>query len=108
WVETTSISLKGEEKSRKQQRCYYGADGKLQKIAMGTPAPAPAPPAPSGGRSGRLKAKVVENKKDEMKDYMEKAASLIQQYLPPKPEDIQRAKDAGKVKADTSTPGRAR
>src|SRR6188768_3500246 len=50
WVETTSISLKGEEKSRKQQRCYYGADGKLQKIAMGPAAPAPAPPAPSGGR----------------------------------------------------------
>ncbi len=30
WVETTIISLKGEEKARKQNRCYYGADGKLQ------------------------------------------------------------------------------
>ena len=29
WIETTAISLKGEEKSRKQQRVYYGADGKL-------------------------------------------------------------------------------
>ena len=23
WIETTTISLKGEEKSRKQMRCYY-------------------------------------------------------------------------------------
>ena len=35
WIETTSISLKGEEKSRKQQRVYYGADGKLTKTPLG-------------------------------------------------------------------------
>src|SRR6185295_13680724 len=59
WVETTSISLKGEEKSRKQQRVYYGADGKLTKTPIGSaPAPAAAP-QPSGGRSGRLKERVV-------------------------------------------------
>ena len=29
WIETTIISLKGEEKARKQNRCYYGADGKV-------------------------------------------------------------------------------
>ena len=34
WMETTVTSLKGEEKSRKQQRCYYGADGVLQKVAV--------------------------------------------------------------------------
>jgi hypothetical protein len=34
WVETTIISLKGEEKARKQNRCYYGADGKVQKISL--------------------------------------------------------------------------
>ena len=25
WIETTAVSLKGEEKSRKQNRCYHGA-----------------------------------------------------------------------------------
>ena len=39
WVETTSISLKGEEKYRKQQRVYYGADGKLMKLPIGEPQP---------------------------------------------------------------------
>ena len=38
WVETTVISLKGEEKARKQQRVYYGGDGKLTKVAIGSPA----------------------------------------------------------------------
>ena len=37
WIETTAISLKGEEKSRKQQRVYYGADGKLTKVPLGEP-----------------------------------------------------------------------
>ena len=48
WIETTAISLKGEEKSRKQQRVYYGADGKLTKVPMGEPKPAAEP---SGGEA---------------------------------------------------------
>jgi hypothetical protein len=102
WVETTVLSLKGEEKSRKQMKCYYGADGKLQKTALdAAPAPAP-PPASSGGRGGKVKQKVVANKKDEMKDYMEKAVALVHQYVPPSPEKIQKVKDAKKL---VVTPG---
>ena len=106
WIETTIITLKGEEKGRTQKRCYYGADGKLQKTPIGTPPP--AQPAASGGRGGRLKAKVVENKKEDMKEYMEQAAALVQQYVPPQPDDIQRAKDAGKVKVSPDAAGRVR
>jgi hypothetical protein len=107
WIETTIISLKGEEKSRTQKRCYYGADGKLQKVPMADPQPAQQPSA-SGGRRGRVKAKVVENKKDDMKEYMERAAALVQRYVPPQPADIQRAKDAGKVTAKPAGAGLVR
>jgi hypothetical protein len=96
WIETTAISLKGEEKSRKQQRVYYGADGKLTKTPLGEP-PAQAAQGGGGRRGGRLKQRVVENKKDEMKEYMEKAAALIQQYVPPNPAQVQKAKDAGNM-----------
>ncbi len=106
WTETTIISLKGEEKGRTQKRCYYGADDKLQKVPVGSPAPAQEPAA--GGRRGRVKAKVVENKKGDMKDYMERAAALVQQYVPPKPADIQRAKDAGKLTANPASAGLVR
>jgi hypothetical protein len=97
WIETTAISLKGEEKSRKQQRVYYGADGKLTKTPMGEP---PAQAAQGGGGrrgGGRLKQRIVENKKDEMAEYLEKAVALIQQYVPPNPAQIQKAKDAGNM-----------
>jgi len=107
WTETTIISLKGEEKARTQKRCYYGADGKLQKVPIGGPAPAQQPDA-SGGRRGLVKAKVVENKKDDMKEYMERAAALVEQYVPPQPADIQRAKDAGKVTANPAGAGLVR
>ena len=107
WVETTIISLKGEEKNRTQKRVYYGADGTLQKVPMGDAAPPAQAPA-SGRRGGRLKERIVENKKDDMKEYMERATALIQRYVPPKPEDIQRAKDAGKLSAGPAGPGQAR
>ena len=107
WLETTSISLKGEEKSRKQQRVYYGADGKLTKTAVGS-APAPAPAAPSGGRGGRLKQRVIENKKDDMQDYMERAVKLIHEYVPPSAALIQKAKDGGKLQVRPPQDGKIR
>jgi hypothetical protein len=80
WIETTAISLKGEEKTRKQQRVYYGADGKLTKVPMGEPKPAAAPSGGGGGRrgGGRLKENIIENKKDDMVEYMGQATALIQ------------------------------
>jgi hypothetical protein len=95
WTETTTVSLKGEEKSRKQQACLYGADGKVAKTPIGQQEPQPA--ASGGRRGGRLKQQVVEKKKDEMKDYMERAAALIHQYVPPTAEQIRAAKEAGRV-----------
>ena len=97
WIETTSISLKGEEKSRKQQRVYYGADGKLTKVPVGEPPEASQGGGGGGRRGGRVKQRIVENKKDEMQDYMERAVALIHLYVPPSPATIQKAKDAGKM-----------
>ena len=107
WTETTAISLKGEEKSRKHQRVYYGADGKLIKSPVGTPASKPEPAA-RGGRGDRLKGRIVENKKDDMQDYMERAAALIHKYVPPTPALIQKAKDAGNLAVKPTQDGRVR
>jgi hypothetical protein len=111
WVETTVIKLKGEEKARKLNRCYYGADGKVQKIAMDQPAPPEK--EQSGGRGGRrgggaLKEKVIENKKDEMQDYMKEAVALIQSYVPPAPAQIQAVKDGGRLAANPQGGGKVR
>ena len=108
WIETTIISLKGEEKARKQNRCYYGADGKVQKIPLDQPEPPAQQPQGRGRRGGHVKEKVVAKKKDEMKDYMEKAAGLIHQYVPPNPQQIQAAKDAGRIAVNPPSDGKVR
>ena len=95
WIETTTVSYKGEVKSVKQNSCYYGADGKVQKVPIGDPAPAPQ--EQSSGRGGRVKQKVVANKKEEMSDYMKKAVALIGQYVPPDPALIQYSKQTNKI-----------
>ncbi len=92
WIETTVISLKGEEKSRKQQQCYYGADGVLQKVTVD----ASPPPDKKRGIRGRVIAK----KTEELTDYMKAAVALVKTYVPPDPARIQAVKDAGNVSLD--------
>ena len=92
WVETTAVSIKGEEKSRTENTCYYGADGKLQKTPIG------APPSDEGKKKKRgIKGKVAENKKEDISDAMKEAIGLVKQYVPPDPAKIQAAKDAGRL-----------
>jgi hypothetical protein len=102
WVETTTISLKGEVKKQEQKQCYYGADGKVQKTPIPGAAAAPQQSAQSGrggggGRSGRMKERIVENKVEELTEYMQKAAALVQDYVPPEAAKIQAAQAAGHV-----------
>jgi hypothetical protein len=94
WKETTQLTLKGDPKPPSESACQYGPDGKVQK----TPLTAPAPP-PSGGR---LKQKVIANKKEEMQDYMGDVKVLLAKYVPPNPQAMQQAFQAGKV---SLTPG---
>lgn len=100
WVETTVISLKGEVKKQEQKQCAYGADGKVQKTPMpGAASEQKSQQQGGGGRrgGGRMKQKIVENKVEEMKDYMEKVAALVKEYVPPDPQRIQAAQAAGNV-----------
>ena len=43
-----------------------------------------------------------------MKEYMEKAAALIQQYVPPNPAQIQKVKDAGNMLLRPPSDGKVR
>jgi len=101
WTESTSISLKGEVKKRQQKLCRYGPDGKVQKTPLGGDdgESKQAPPSGGGRRGGRIKKAVVEKKVGEMKDYMERVAALVKEYVPPDKERIQAAASAGNVSA---------
>jgi hypothetical protein len=97
WIETTTVTIKGEVKSQKQSRCYYGVDGNVQKVEIS----ATPESQPSGGR---LKRRIVAKKKGEMTDYMKKAVDLIHKYVPPDPAMIQNAKDNNKVTVGAMQP----
>jgi hypothetical protein len=89
WTETVQLMLKGEAKPPSTNLCRYGPDGQVQKTPVG-----PAPPPPSGGRS---KQEIIAKKKEEMKDYMDDVKGLLALYLPPDPQRMEQAFQAGKV-----------
>lgn len=98
WIETTVVSKDGEQTSRTQKRCYYGADGKLQKVVLEQTASKP--------HGGPLMRALAEEKKKEMTEYMQRAAELIHAYVPPVPSLLQRAVDSGKLAVQMIEPGR--
>jgi len=94
WIETTQLTLKGDAKPSSQKLCQYGPDGQVQKTPMGPP-----PEQPSGGR---MKQRVIAKKKAEMQDYMEDVKSLLSMYVPPDPQKMQQAFQAGKISLNPS------
>ncbi len=94
WVETTQLTLKGDAKPPTKNSCVYGPDGKVQKTMIGAP-----PPPPSGGK---MKQKVIANKKAEMKDYMQDVKAVLAMYVPPDPQKMQADLRAGKVSLNPS------
>lgn len=97
WTETREISLKGEVKKREQFDCSYDAAGKLQKAPVGAAAPKQAPKG--------LKGKVVANKLEELKEYMDRVGSLVRRYVPPDPQAMKAAFDAGKASLSPAPDG---
>ena len=98
WIETTVVSVKGDEKSRKQEQCYYGADGKLQKVLLNQSAPQ--------AKKRGLRGLIAKKKKQELTDYMKEAVALVRQYVPPDQARLQAAKDAGYVTIQPIDPGK--
>jgi len=89
WIETTQLTLKGDQKPPTENSCQYGPDGQVQKTPIGPP-----PEQPSGGR---LKERIIEKKKAEIKDYMQDVKAVLAMYVPPDPQRMQQAYQAGNV-----------
>src|SRR5262245_28598467 len=74
WVETTVVLMNGEEKSTKQYLAHYGADGTVQKTVVEA--------SPEKKQRG-LRGHIIENKKEQLTDYMQRAVDLVKLYVPP-------------------------
>lgn len=104
WTETTVVSKNGEQKSSTQKRCYYGADGSIQKVVLNQAADEKKMPGVLP--LGRIANRVAEHKKEEMTDYMKSAAELVHKYVPPLSGLIQQSINAGKMGMQMLEPGR--
>lgn len=98
WLETTTTFLKGEQKSVKQNQCYYSVDGKLTKVETGGGTDAKT--------KGGIRGKVAANKKEDMADYIKAAIEKIQTYLPPDAAKLQQIYAAGKSSIQVLEPGK--
>ncbi|MEJ2009240.1 MAG: hypothetical protein P8Z30_13980 [Acidobacteriota bacterium] len=94
WVEQVTIILKGEEKKQEHFQVRLGPDGKPQKTSMDQPQPQATD---SGGRRGRLKRHIIEEKTEEYKAYTDQIKALIQQYVPPDKDMLSQAYQQGNV-----------
>jgi hypothetical protein len=90
WKESTDVRVKGDVKKEQLQLCRYGPDGKVQKTPTG-------PPPPQSKAPRGLKGKIVEQKVEEMKDYVTKMKSLIGKYVPPDKDRIHEIHQSGKA-----------
>lgn len=99
WIETTTVLLDGVQKSSRQERVYYGADGVQQKVLVEASAPAAA-------KRG-LRGRIIADKTADLTDYMQAAVALVKSYVPPDPLKVQAAKDAGKVSIAVLVPGKS-
>ena len=100
WVETTTVSKDGAQKSQKQATCFYGPDGTLQKVPIdvgGQPQDA--------GRDPVLGRRVREAAKQDAVDYIQSAVQLVHAYVPPDPAQLQQSVAAGKLSVSVLAPG---
>src|SRR5271170_2355709 len=91
WQEQDVISLKGEVKKTTVYQVVIGPDGTQQKTELSS-SPAPAPPS-----GGRLKQRVVANKKAEYQEYGEQVAALAKQYAKLDPQALEQAHQQGNI-----------
>jgi hypothetical protein len=96
WIETTQVTLNGEQKPPTQASCQYGPDGKVQKTPIGSPAEEPS--------GGPLMRRIIEKKKAELKQYMGDVKAVLALYLPPDPQKMQQAKQAGNLSVNPVPP----
>ena len=91
YKQTTQVYLGGELRKSQVAQVHYDSSG--QKIVVPQESHDDQQKEAPGRRrlGGRIVAKKIEEKKDEMNEYVERLVGLMEQYLPPNPERLKAA-----------------
>ena len=95
-VTAPALSMKGEEKARKDYKCSYGPDGKIKKAPAAGAAEEPK-------KKKGIRGKIAGNKMEDMEAALKASMALIDQYSPLEAARLQTAKSTGNV--SVSVPG---
>lgn len=98
WTEHTEVLVKGEIKSSSDLICRYDASGEVTRTPKGEAAATKGPSAVS--------KRPIVRKKAAMQDYIERAISLIHNYVPPNPDRIQAMLQNGSASMGQSEAGK--
>ena len=89
YTQKTQVYFKGELRTTKMSQVHFDTTtGEKVVVPMDMD---DAAQQPEQGRGGRLRERIVEKKRDEMKEYVERLVGLMHQYLPPNPDRIKAA-----------------
>jgi hypothetical protein len=91
WQETETISIKGDVKDTKVYQVQM-VNGQPQRNLVSD-----QKAQSGGGRQGRMKEHVVEEKTEEYEDYGQQIGALATQYTTPDPERLVQAKQQGNL-----------
>jgi len=80
------VYLKGELKKTSVSQIHFDSNG--ERVAIPLEA---SPAADTQQRRGRIGRRIAEEKKDEMKEYLERLTGLMGQYLPPTEDRVKAA-----------------
>jgi hypothetical protein len=91
WTETEAIAIKGDVKDTKTYQVQM-VNGQQQKTLVND-----QKASSGGGREGRLKEHIIEQKTEEYQEYGQSIGALAKQYTTPNPDALMQAKQAGNI-----------
>ena len=91
WTETETIAIKGDVKDTKTYQVQM-VNGQQQKTLVND-----QKASSGGGREGRLKEHIIEQKTEEYQEYGQSIGALAKQYTTPNPDALMQAKQAGNI-----------
>jgi hypothetical protein len=102
YKQTTQLYLGGELRKTQLAQVHYDSSG--QRVVVPQDPPDEQQSQQPGRRrlGGRIIAKKIEEKKDEMKEYVERLVGLMGQYLPPNPDRLKAAAPKAQVSMSES------
>ena len=97
WVEHTEVLVKGDLKSSTDLNCNFDKDGYIVKTPLNT-----GTAADDGSATSK---RPRQRKKADQNDYIERALSMIHQYVPPKPDQIDHMLRSGQASLEPGETG---